>query len=108
MPSSGASSQDREPTYITYTSCVGRWALVHQCHLGTPSKMPDTHKRGAACSGLPFFKQRNKNKHPKAPKQRHFTSIPLGLEGALRALSLMGCRSSAADDTDQGRVGGWL
>ena len=46
----------------------------------------------------------NSPKHPKVPKD-HFTSIPLGLKEALRSLSLMGCRSNAADDTDRGRGG---
>ena len=36
MPSSRGSSQPRDRTCISYVSCIGRWVLYHQCHLGSP------------------------------------------------------------------------
>ena len=31
------SSQPRDWTGISHVSCIGRWVLYHQCHLGSPS-----------------------------------------------------------------------
>ena len=36
MPSSRGSSQPKDQTRISYVSCIGRWVLYHQCHLGSP------------------------------------------------------------------------
>ena len=36
MPSSRRSSWPRDQTYISYVSCIGRWVLYHQGHLGSP------------------------------------------------------------------------
>ena len=36
MPSSKRSSWPRYPTHICYVSCIGRWVLYHQGHLGSP------------------------------------------------------------------------
>ena len=36
MPSSRASSQLRDHTRISCISCIGRWILYHQRHLGSP------------------------------------------------------------------------
>ena len=36
MPSSMGSSQPRDWTCISYISCIGRWVLYHQRHLGSP------------------------------------------------------------------------
>ena len=33
LPSSRESSRPRDQTGVSYVSCVGRWALYHQCHL---------------------------------------------------------------------------
>ena len=35
MPSSRGSSHPRDWTHISYVSCIGRWVLYHQCHLGS-------------------------------------------------------------------------
>ena len=35
------SSQFRDRTHVSYISCIGRWVLYHQCHLGSPN-MPCT------------------------------------------------------------------
>ena len=37
MPFSRGSSQPRDWTRISHVSCIGRWVLYHQCHLGSPS-----------------------------------------------------------------------
>ena len=37
MPSSRESSQPRDRTHISYVSCVGKWVLYHQRHLGSPA-----------------------------------------------------------------------
>ena len=36
MPSSRGSSWPRNWTHVSYVSCIGRWALSHYCHLGSP------------------------------------------------------------------------
>ena len=36
MPSSRGSFQPRDQTRVSYVSCVGRWVLYYQCHLGSP------------------------------------------------------------------------
>ena len=36
MPSSRGSSKPRDQTRVSYVSCIGRWVLQHQCHLGSP------------------------------------------------------------------------
>ena len=36
MPSSRGSSPPRDRTRVSYVSCIGRWVLYHQCHLGSP------------------------------------------------------------------------
>ena len=36
MPSSRGSSQLRDQTCVSYVSCIGRWVLYHQHHLGNP------------------------------------------------------------------------
>ena len=36
MPSSRGSSRPRDRTHISYISCIGRWVLYHECHLGNP------------------------------------------------------------------------
>ena len=35
MPVSRGSSQLRDRTHVTYVSCIGRWVLSHQHHLGS-------------------------------------------------------------------------
>ena len=35
MPASRGSSRPRDRTRVSYGSCIGRWALQHQRHLGT-------------------------------------------------------------------------
>ena len=35
MPSSRGSSQPRDQTHISCLTCIGRWILHHECHLGT-------------------------------------------------------------------------
>ena len=37
MPFSRGFSQPRDQTIIFYVSCIGRWVLYHQHHLGSPS-----------------------------------------------------------------------
>ena len=39
IPSSMGSSQPRNPTCISYVSCIGRQVLFHWSHLGKPPKM---------------------------------------------------------------------
>ena len=36
MPSSRGSSQARDRTRVSYLFCIGRWALCHLLHLGSP------------------------------------------------------------------------
>ena len=36
MPSSRGSSWPRDLTHGSYVSCIGRWVLYHQHHLGSP------------------------------------------------------------------------
>ena len=36
MSSSRRSSQPRDQTHVSYVSCIGRRALYHYCHLGSP------------------------------------------------------------------------
>ena len=36
MPFSRVSSQHRDPTCISYVSCIGRWVLYHLCNVGSP------------------------------------------------------------------------
>ena len=36
MTFSRGSSRPRDRTHITYTSCIGRWILFHEGHLGSP------------------------------------------------------------------------
>ena len=36
MPSSRGSSLPRDQTHVSYVSCIGRWVLYHQHHLGVP------------------------------------------------------------------------
>ena len=36
MPFSRGSSQPRDQTHLSYVSCIGRWVLNHQRHLGSP------------------------------------------------------------------------
>ena len=36
MPSSRDSSQLRDPTHVSYVSCMGRCVLYHQHHRGSP------------------------------------------------------------------------
>ena len=33
---SRVSSRPRDPTHISYVSCIGKWVLYHWCHLGSP------------------------------------------------------------------------
>ena len=33
---SRVSSWPRDPTHISYVSCIGKWVLYHWCHLGSP------------------------------------------------------------------------
>ena len=35
MPSSKGSSQLRDQTHVSYISCIGRWVLYHEFHLGS-------------------------------------------------------------------------
>ena len=37
MPSSRGSSQPSDGTHVSYVSCIGRRALYHQRHLGSPA-----------------------------------------------------------------------
>ena len=37
ISSSRGSSQPRDRTHISCVCCIGRWVLIHQCHLGGPS-----------------------------------------------------------------------
>ena len=37
MPSSRGSSQPMDQALVCYVSCIGRWVLYHQCHLGSPN-----------------------------------------------------------------------
>ena len=36
MPSSRGSSWPKDQTQVSYISCIGRWALYHSIHLGSP------------------------------------------------------------------------
>ena len=38
IASSRGSSQPRDQTCISYVSCIGRWVLYQQCHLGSPKE----------------------------------------------------------------------
>ena len=38
MLSSRGSSQPRDQTQVSYISCIGRWVLYHQHHLGSPQQ----------------------------------------------------------------------
>ena len=35
ISSSGGSSPPRDQTHISFISCIGRWILYHDCHLGS-------------------------------------------------------------------------
>ena len=37
IPSSRGSSRPMDRTHISYASCIGRWVLYHQHHLGGPA-----------------------------------------------------------------------
>ena len=37
VPSSRGSSPPRDRTCVPYVSCIGRWVLHHECHLGSPT-----------------------------------------------------------------------
>ena len=39
IPSSRGSSQLRDRTHVSYVSCIGKWVLYHQCHLGSPQML---------------------------------------------------------------------
>ena len=43
MPFSRGSSQTRDQTHVSWVSCIGRWILYHQCHLGSPELMYHHH-----------------------------------------------------------------
>ena len=36
IPSGRGSSQPRDPTHVSYVSCIDRWVLYHWGHLGSP------------------------------------------------------------------------
>ena len=44
MTSSRESCQPRDQTCIFYVSCIGRWVLYHECHLGSPIRKEDRCK----------------------------------------------------------------
>ena len=54
MPSSRGSSQLRDQTHVSHVSCIGRWVLYHQHHLGSLritllQSKPDLNKMKFAC-----------------------------------------------------------
>ena len=51
ISSSGRSSQTRDQTRLTYVSCIDRWVLYHQCHLGSLCYRVDSYY----CSYLFFM-----------------------------------------------------
>ena len=74
-PSSRGSFWSRDWTWVSYVSCIGRWALYHWCHLGSPSvimdgrhvQIPPTHSQwgqggraALALLGLPTASFSNK------------------------------------------------
>ena len=40
MPSSWGSFQPRDQICVSYASCIGRWVLYYQCHLGSRLLVP--------------------------------------------------------------------
>ena len=50
IPSSRVSFQPRDQTRVSYVSCIGRWVLYHYCHLGSPSGILLSHKKGISAS----------------------------------------------------------
>ena len=62
VPSSRGSSRPRGRTHASYISCIGRWVLYHQNHLGSPeaSRMGSEYSRGLpSWDGLlPFYAQK--------------------------------------------------
>ena len=45
MPSSRGSSQPRDPTHVSYVSCIGRQVLYHQRHPGSPPPLTGDRKK---------------------------------------------------------------
>ena len=37
VPSSRGSPPSKDQTRVSYISCIGRWILYHECHLGSPN-----------------------------------------------------------------------
>ncbi|CAN0348847.1 unnamed protein product [Rangifer tarandus platyrhynchus] len=97
---------ENKPASLTSPVLAGRFFTTSATWEGPPRCQTHTNEVLLVAVYLSLNKEMKTNspKHPKVPKD-HFTSIPLGLEEALRALSLMVYRSNAADDTDQGRGG---
>ena len=41
MPSPRGSSRPKDPTWVSYVFCIGRWVLYHPHHLGSPLVSPE-------------------------------------------------------------------
>ena len=44
-PPPGESSQPKDQNCVSYVSCIGRWVLYHQCHLGSLLSHKGSSKR---------------------------------------------------------------
>ena len=55
MPSSRGSSPPRDPTRVSYVSCVGRQVLHYQCHPGSPNEAISWDKWQRKKHNIPRF-----------------------------------------------------
>ena len=94
-----------QPTSLTSLALAGGFWPTSATWESPPRRQTPTNEVLLAAVYLSLNKETKTNTQ-KPPHKDHFTSVPLGLEGALRALSLLSCGSRTADDTDQGRGGG--
>ena len=50
MPCFRGSSQPRDQTQVFYVSCIGKWILYHECHLGSPQGFHKDFLKKCPCS----------------------------------------------------------
>ena len=73
MPSPRGSSQLRNWTPVSYVSCIGRWVLYHQCHLGSTSLalsfLLEPQTRWPRCDfSSPEIPKKSRDTHLHAPR----------------------------------------